>query len=529
MISADYPQTQTAFILAIQVPTIALVLLAVAARFFDRAYFTRGLMASDWLIIPAAILVAVCNAVFLVGISYGMSWHLWVLNQDQLVAIMKVTLAYRSIFGVAAAFIKVSICLTYIHLFPRSKVNVWFCRGTIAYCTIAGIILLVLSTFACRPISDFWSPYPKPNSCQRKEEILTTAVIQKATSEAIVFIWPVYFIWSLKLSRAVRLQLSILFSLGSVVFVLGIVKVWYLWYSYHTNDDPIWTSARFCLLETVEINLSLVCACLPHIKRIVKMLCCFQLHRRNDVERPQANNHNVLVAALQRKPSAIDLDADADNIHRPAAAALPLLPLPAHRRGRRATAPSSLPDTCTASSRPAAPRSTTLASLPTAANASMPDAPRAHLRPSSPLSSPHSFRPRLLAPRVVSPPADFDVTSTIDAIYRSGSIWTSSRDDAAAASACAPLLPPPQQPQQEQPYTPRDKVQKVKGEGRKAHATPQKQGTPTLPRSPGSMDLRDALALAVPLRLRRAGPPPRYRGEVSKGGVDDGGVDDDQQ
>ncbi|KAL1648374.1 hypothetical protein SLS58_002127 [Diplodia intermedia] len=438
-----------------------------------------------------------------------MSLHVWDIKEDWITTDLKLTLAYRLLFGASAVLINVSICLAYMHLFPQSKVNMWFCRCMIAYCAIAGVVFIFVTTFACNPVSEFWNPFGLHSNHRNEEEILIAAVIQKSTSEIVVFAWPVYFIWTLKLARTVRVGLSILFSAGSVVSAIGLVKIWYVWYAFtHGDGDISWHAVRLMLIETVELNLCLVCACLPHVKRIIKMLCCFRLRRRDRMTSEVRDDDNAAAAAApavayQHKTLTIDF-AD---VHHPA-------PIPLRPLARRRSDPFSLSD-FTNPDDPPLPRSTTLASLRSAGSVTMPDAPRPRLRPSSPLSSPHSYRPRLVAPRMVAPSADFDVTETIHAIYRSGSL--SSRLTGGDVPPPPPIqqgAPPPQQcasPLQRYCASPPQSPPQVKQQRR----TPkQKRGSPSLPRSPGSMDLR---------REAPRPPPPKYRGAKAEGG----GLDDD--
>ncbi|KAL0261804.1 hypothetical protein SLS55_003236 [Diplodia seriata] len=497
-------ESQTAMILAVQIPTLAIMLLVLAARFLDRAYFTGRLLASDWLIIPASFFVVACNAILVAGLSTGMSWHVWDIKEDWIITDLKLTLAYRLLFGASAALMKISICLTYMHLFPQSKVNMWFCRCMIAYCAIAGFIFIFITTFACNPVSEFWNPFGLHRNCRNEEEILMAAVIQKATSEVVVFAWPVYFIWTLKLARTVRVGLSILFSVGSVVSAIGLVKIWYVWYAFtHVDGDISWHAVRLMLIETVELNLCLICVCLPHVKRIIKMLCCFRLRRRDRMTSEVRDNNAAAATAADDAAGAYQhktLTIDFADVQYPA-------PIPLRPLARRRSDPFSISDFTNAD--PPLPRSTTLASLRSAGSVTMPDAPRPQLRPSSPWSSPHSYRPRLVAPRMVAPSADFDVTETIHAIYRSGSLSSRLTGDVPPQSA-QQYAPPPQHECVSPPQSPPQVRQKRR--------TPkQKQGSPSLPRSPGSMNLRREVP---PPR-----PPPKYRGAKAEGG----GLDDDRE
>lgn len=56
---------------------------------------------------------------------------------------------------------------------------------------------------------------------------IVTAASLNTASDIYVFLLPLWYTWKLQMPRAQVIGVSIIFSLGLVVCVVGIIRVWY--------------------------------------------------------------------------------------------------------------------------------------------------------------------------------------------------------------------------------------------------------------------------------------------------------------
>lgn len=190
------------------------------------------------------------------------------------------------------------------------------------------------------------------------------------------------------------------------------------------------------MIETLEINLCLLCGCLPHVKRPFKIICCcICRHRRKNKNRnrkpqtPEAPRHdNVgLFGPQPRQPRPIAM-RDLGN-------------------RRHGVVFRSLPRT--------------IDDNPTL-TFERDDNGNAMLR------RVNGNPPTLVGPRLANPPPDFDMAVAMDRLQRSSSRLAMTSSSSAAAAA-------PQSP----PKTPKTSKHHQQGQ----------QKSPRLPRSPGSMNM----------------------------------------
>lgn len=163
------------------------------------------------------VFVIACNIIPLAGIATGVGLHTWDIKEEWKVINLKLTFAFRISFSIAAPLIKIAVMLFYMRLFPHSKWNIWFCRCMIGFCAFAAIAFIFITTFACSPPSDYWNADKGGHrNCHNESKILLSASCEKLVTEFLVFAWPIYYIWKLKLPKMTRIWLGVLFSIGTM-------------------------------------------------------------------------------------------------------------------------------------------------------------------------------------------------------------------------------------------------------------------------------------------------------------------------
>lgn len=156
-----------------------------------------------------------CSIVVWSGIKYGLGMHMWDQEKGAFPIIARGVLAVEVFFAMGPALTKIAICLTYLQLFPQRKSNKYFCRIAIAYCICSAVGFFFLALLQCGSgLSDYWHIHKTSRKCLDEQSILISAAAFNAVSDLAVFLWPVRFLWDLKLSVRKRLELIGLFSFG---------------------------------------------------------------------------------------------------------------------------------------------------------------------------------------------------------------------------------------------------------------------------------------------------------------------------
>ncbi|KAK8174119.1 hypothetical protein IWX90DRAFT_164806 [Phyllosticta citrichinensis] len=276
------PPSRAGLLTGVETPFAILMTAAVIARFYCRGALRQVLTWDDWLILPAwACFIAIFGLSNYAVYDLGTARHLIDVLPATIKKALDVNLGFEICYPIGVALTKVSVCANYMRVFPMRKDNQIFCKIAIAFSVAWGIATLIppVHQFAKCPAASGSSSGVKIHSqcIHQKVFLLTTASLNTA-SDFVIFLWPIRFLWGMKLPRDKRLGLIGLFSFGLIVSIAGLVRMWY--YSvYFKSKDFYWDGVWNYILVAIETNLGVACACLPCIKPVLVKLFPFAFNR----------------------------------------------------------------------------------------------------------------------------------------------------------------------------------------------------------------------------------------------------------
>ena len=175
---------------------------------------------------------------------------------------------------------KNSICIFYLTLAKNQPVFKWTTIATMAVVNIAGFALTFLNLFQCRPVgAAFEDPMsPSAHCIDIVSLFLSSAPVNIITDLALLFL-PMPILTGMKLPRNEKIILIATFSFGAFVAVVDVVRIAYLEsaaVSRIQNDgstpqegDYAWIASLSFMWSAVEVNVGIICACVPGIKPLV--------------------------------------------------------------------------------------------------------------------------------------------------------------------------------------------------------------------------------------------------------------------
>ncbi|KAK7518725.1 hypothetical protein IWZ03DRAFT_374513 [Phyllosticta citriasiana] len=276
------PPSRAGLLTGVETPFAILMTAAVIARFYCRGALRQVLTWDDWLILPAwACFIAIFGVSNYAVHELGTARHLWDVWPPTTKKALDVNLGFEICYPIGVALTKVSVCANYVRVFPLRRDNQIFCKVAIAFSVAWGIATLIpqVHQFAkCSTASGSSSGVKIHRQCINQRAFLLTTASLNTASDFVIFLWPIRFLWGMKLPRDKRLGLVGLFSFGLIVCIAGLVRMWY--YSvYFKSKDFYWDGVWNYILVAIETNLGVACACLPCIKPVLVKLFPFAFNR----------------------------------------------------------------------------------------------------------------------------------------------------------------------------------------------------------------------------------------------------------
>ena len=178
---------------------------------------------------------------------------------------------------------KTSICLFYLTLAKNHPVFRWTTIATLVVVNVAGAALTILAIFQCRPVgAAFDDPIlPSAKCIDIVTLYLSSAPVNIITDLALLFL-PMPILTSMRLPRNEKLILIITFSFGGFVAVVDVVRIAYLESAAlarlqntsgsaasSAENDYSWIASLSFMWSAVEVDVGMICACVPGVKPLV--------------------------------------------------------------------------------------------------------------------------------------------------------------------------------------------------------------------------------------------------------------------
>ncbi|KAI9886879.1 MAG: hypothetical protein M1823_001315 [Watsoniomyces obsoletus] len=249
----------TVLIIAVSVmmvfPTMSIIL-----RLFAKRRTNSRISADDYAILAALFLAFGLHAITTTATRFGVGRHAAVVGRDNIRRQFMTQYAFVIVYIIDITLVKGSILLFYRRLFDTrqfKRTSAIVAGIILAYCTA----FVLVSIFQCTPIPHMWDKSIEGH-CINTPIFLLLGAVFNIVSDIVIVLLPLPIVWNLQVTRRQKIALTSVFLLGGFVCVASIVRVPYLW-MLTTSGDPTWYSVNAAIWTMVEVDLGIVCACLP--------------------------------------------------------------------------------------------------------------------------------------------------------------------------------------------------------------------------------------------------------------------------
>ena len=218
---------------------------------------------------------------------------------------------------------KTSILIFYLSLSKTQRVFRWLTFGTLIVVNVAGLALTLLNVFQCRPVGAAFDAVPPPSAhcIDILGVYLSSSPVNISTDLAILFL-PMPILTAMRLPKKQKIILIITFSFGVFVAAVDVVRIAYLQGATLTRlkdvtnmqsssrnseqGDFSWYASLSYMWSAVEVNVGIMCGCVPGLKPLVSR---FLPHLLRDSTKDRSKglsnstNENLDFSAAQCIPS----------------------------------------------------------------------------------------------------------------------------------------------------------------------------------------------------------------------------------
>ncbi|KAK5656995.1 hypothetical protein OQA88_3518 [Cercophora sp. LCS_1] len=250
----------------------AFAALFVGLRFYTaRGILRVGIHKDDWLILAALV----CTIGYSISEYFhvkrgGLGLHYWEIEDRAGTMRMYIILSAFPIAilnNLVTLFTKASILCFYLRFSVSKwfKIAVYFVLAiVIGYCLAGGFAFV----YACTPIYSFWdTSYRGPKKCIDINAWYATLVSLNVATDAIILALPIWILRPLRAGLSQKAAIAGILGTGGFVLGVSLFRL-YITLDYAGDRDALHRYGVNYLWLMIEINVAIICACLPCLRAL---------------------------------------------------------------------------------------------------------------------------------------------------------------------------------------------------------------------------------------------------------------------
>ncbi len=225
-----------------------------------------------------AVLFAGLPSVILIEkgvVPNGLGRDVWTVPFDHITNFVRFLYPLESLYFLQIGLVKLTLLFFCLRIFPKQimKRVLW---GTISFVIVWTFAFIIASIVQCAPISYYWTSWDKDPSRHGKCVNINALAWTHAAMSILLDIWmlalPLSEVFRLQLTWRKKASVTMMFLVGTFVTVVSILRLQSL-VTFATSSNPTWDQVNVVMWSNIEVNVGIICACLPALRVILVRLC----------------------------------------------------------------------------------------------------------------------------------------------------------------------------------------------------------------------------------------------------------------
>ncbi|KAI0203599.1 hypothetical protein F4808DRAFT_25099 [Astrocystis sublimbata] len=270
----ESPPNQNSLVIGIATTGFILVTLLFFSRFCARVFCLRKVHIEDGLVLAGyGTFVAYAWCFYHILDKPGLFVHQWDIRLRDLSQFTWIIYLGTNFHGATLLSLKPAVLLEWSRTFvPHGTRNVfwWICHILLVINVLFYASMKIASNISCQPHSKIWDKTVQ-GTCLNERVIWMAYSCLNLVSDVVILILPQKVIWRLKLSRAKKIAVSILFAFGLLTCVAATLRI-ATNLRYLNSPDQTFTISAVSLCCWAEMVFLFVVVCVPSVPKVAKSL-----------------------------------------------------------------------------------------------------------------------------------------------------------------------------------------------------------------------------------------------------------------
>ncbi|KAG5916960.1 hypothetical protein E4U42_007428 [Claviceps africana] len=245
-----------------------LATLFVVQRFAYKIWADLDLGPDDWFTLATLVSGLPSTVLNVRGLMpNGIGRDIFTMTPSQITDFSKFFFIMEILYFFQVAALKLALLFFYVRIFPAAPVRrlLW---GTIALTSVYGLVFIVAGGLQCRPVQYFWTKWDGEHagSCLNVNGLAWSNAVISIVLDCWMLAIPMWQLAGLNLSLKRKVGVGLMFCVGTFITVVSILRLRSLVKFGIVTRNPTWDFFGVALWSTVEINVGIICTCMPTVR-----------------------------------------------------------------------------------------------------------------------------------------------------------------------------------------------------------------------------------------------------------------------
>lgn len=228
----------------------------------------------DWFTLATALSGVPSTVINAHGVSkHGLGKDIWTLPFSDITKFTKYFYILEIIYFGEVAMVKLALLFFYMRIFPSGTIRklLW---GTVATVVLFGVTYVVVAIFQCKPVSYYWKMWDKEHegTCVNINAVAWSNAAISIALDAWMLALPLWQLRTLNLDWRKKIGVGMMFCVGTFVTIVSILRLRSLISFGVDAINPTWDFYEVGIWSTVEINVGIICVCMPTLRLLLVRL-----------------------------------------------------------------------------------------------------------------------------------------------------------------------------------------------------------------------------------------------------------------
>ncbi|KAK0721237.1 hypothetical protein B0T21DRAFT_386173 [Apiosordaria backusii] len=260
-------------IVAVVFPVLALCFLV--PRLYTASYILRKWHPDDYTsgnqLTTVTQVFAVANSIVCITqTTMGMGNHIYDLPFTKFQSTMKLGMIGGAMtYNLTTLFVKLSILSFYLRFAtanPKFRIAVYMVMFFVVGYTIPNAFLFL---YICTPMQFYWDWTIPGGKCINQQAVFDSANILNMATDFIILVMPIWMLWDLRVGIKRKVGVMVILMAGGFVCAVSTMRMVTAWTGANQTDIS-WHYVKNLIWCIVEMDVGLVCACLPSLRAFCK-------------------------------------------------------------------------------------------------------------------------------------------------------------------------------------------------------------------------------------------------------------------